>query len=691
MSLDASIESVDQLATLLSEFTLGDTQAAEELMRVLSLLTKSLEEDDASSLATVAKACTAALQQLTAGKVDPTAPLLKDLKTSVEQLQLAIFEEIAPEDAFFPVLLLGERPFVTAPTQPPPNAPLRITLAALEAVGDGDLLMEMVNEALDHLDAAEGYLLTLEVEPENREALDGILRGLHTLKGNAGFFALDALQLLAHEAESVLSLVRDGSLELTPQILQVSLQARDTLLAMVDDMRAFLKDDLSDTTEIPSSLIADLQAAQRGEPLEGITSSAQPSFSPERAQDSLRVDADRLDELVDRIGELVITESMLLEHPELKQSRSPELKALLRQFSRITRELQVLGTSMRMVPIRPVFHRMKRLVREVSRQLDKSVTFETTGEATQLDKAIVDRLADPLIHLLRNAIDHGLEASPQERLAAGKSPTGLVTLGASQEGSTIRVTVADDGRGLSRDQILTTAREQGLIQGGGRLSDPKVFELILQPGFSTADAVTDVSGRGVGMDVVKRTIESLQGSVTIDSTPGEGTAFTILLPLTLAIIDGMVVGAAGERYILPTAGILKTLQLRHATIHRAPDQLDTLGMPEGPVPLFDLRAVFGCRPPTEGGQASTIPPLVVVLENQGTPFGLVVDEVQGRQQTVIKPLGDWLGPVPGISGAAILSDGRVGLLVDVPGLHHLGMSLALKRAPTPLFKAGPTS
>ncbi len=691
MSLDASIESVDKLATLLSEFTLGDPEGADDLMRVLSLLAKSLEQDDASSLATVATACKTALLQLTTGEVDPTDPLFKDLKTSVEQLQLAIYEEIDPEDAFFPVELLTGKTFATAPGAADPKVPLRITVAALEAVGDDDLLMEMVNEALDHLDAAEGYLLTLEVEPENREALDGILRGLHTLKGNAGFFALDALQLLAHEAESVLSLVRDGSLELTPQILQVSLQARDTLLAMVDDMRAFLKGDLSDTTEIPSSLIADLQAAQRGEPLEGITSSAQPALSMDRAQDSLRVDADRLDDLVDRIGELVITESMLLEHPELKQSRSPELNALLRQFTRITRELQVLGTSMRMVPVRPVFHRMKRLVREVSRQLGKVVTFETTGEATQLDKAIVDRIADPLIHLLRNAIDHGLEASPEDRLAAGKSPTGVITLSACQEGSAIRISVTDDGRGMSREQILTTAREQGLVQGGAGLSDSKVFELILLPGFSTATTVTDVSGRGVGMDVVKRTIESLQGSVTIDSTPGEGTVFTILLPLTLAIIDGMVVGAGGERYILPTAGILKTLQLRHATIHRAPGERDTLGLPEGRVPLFDMRTLFGCRPPAAVAPTSTIPPLVVVLENQGAPFGLVVDEVRGRQQTVIKPLGDWLGPVPGISGAAILSDGRVGLLVDVHGLYHLGSSMALKRAPTPLFKAGPTS
>jgi two-component system chemotaxis sensor kinase CheA len=274
-------------------------------------------------------------------------------------------------------------------------------------------------------------------------------------------------------------------------------------------------------------------------------------------KETVKVDADRLDRLLDTIGELVIAESMIMGSPELKGRISPKLVQQMGQLDKITRELQEMGTSLRMVPVRPTFQKMARLVRDLSKQSGKAVNFITVGEETQLDKTVVEKIGDPLVHMLRNSLDHGIESDPQDRLKAGKPATATVKLSAFQKGGNVCIEISDDGKGLNREAILGKARERGLIKEDANPSDKEVWGYIFEAGFSTAKQVTELSGRGVGMDVVKRNIELLRGRIDIVSVPGQGTTFSIWLPLTLAIIDGMVVRIEDERYVFPTLSIVR--------------------------------------------------------------------------------------------------------------------------------------
>lgn len=379
---------------------------------------------------------------------------------------------------------------------------------------------------------------------------------------------------------------------------------------------------------------------------------------------SIRVATQKLDELINTVGEVVITQSMLAQLGALAEGPSAErLRSGLAQLERNVRELHESVMRVRMLPIGSAFSRFPRLVRDVAQRLGKQIELKLTGEQTELDKTVLERIGDPLVHLVRNSIDHGIEM-PDERLKAGKSAAGTVHLEAFHRGSAIIVEVSDDGKGLDCERILAKARSRGLVGASETPSEEAIFELIFLPGFSTADQTTDLSGRGVGMDVVRRNIKSLGGKIEIRSTRGKGSRFTISLPLTLAIVDGQSVCVGEETYIVPLVSIVESLQIKGSGVNRLSNAGEVISFRGDYLPLLRLHDLFGVEPRSRAVQEG----LVVVAEGDGQRVGLFVDDLRGQQQVVIKSLETNYGQVPGVSGATILGDGSVALILDVAGL-----------------------
>ncbi len=392
-----------------------------------------------------------------------------------------------------------------------------------------------------------------------------------------------------------------------------------------------------------------------------------------RVKETIRVDAQRLDLLMDSVGELVIAESILASTDDLRAIASPQIDSLLCHMDKITRELQEMAMSLRMMPIRPTFQKMARLARDVAKKLDRQVSFVTKGDDTELDKSVVDALGDPLVHMVRNAIDHGLEKTIEERREAGKSDAGQVELRAFHQGGNIVIEIEDDGRGMDRDAIIAKAIKNGIITDGDGMSDADAFGLIFTPGFSTAEKLTDVSGRGVGLDVVQRGIEALRGTVEVSSTVGKGTVFTLRLPLTLAIIEGMVVRVGEQKYIIPTLSIVRMQKFDHADVSTVLESGHLLRVNDDLIPLYRLADVFD----SEDGFYEKACQSVVIVEGGKRQYAFIVDELIGQQQIVIKGLGQAMGATQGLSGGAIMSDGRVGLIVDISGLVRLAEATEL--------------
>ena len=384
------------------------------------------------------------------------------------------------------------------------------------------------------------------------------------------------------------------------------------------------------------------------------------------AAQTVKVETLKLDGLIDLVGELVIAQSLITSNDAISSLKEQKISKDLAHVSRITSELQRNAMSLRMVQINQTFQKMNRLVRDLAHKFDKDVKFETIGNDTEIDRNMVESIYDPLVHLMRNALDHGLE-TPAQRRAAGKPPQGVVRLKAYHQGGNVVIELSDDGRGLDREKVLQKALEQGLISPGEALSEAAVHALVFSPGFSTAEKVSEVSGRGVGMDVVKKSIEKLRGKVDFTSVHGRGSTMTIRLPLTLAIIDGMIVRVGEHRYILPTISILESFRPLQADYFTVKNQGEMIRVPERLVPLMRLDRIVGAR----GALSNPDEALVVVVENEGEPRCLLVDEVLGKQEVVIKSLGERLKYVRALAGGTILGDGRVGLILDVAGLFEV--------------------
>ena len=392
-------------------------------------------------------------------------------------------------------------------------------------------------------------------------------------------------------------------------------------------------------------------------------SQAQPAQAA--AQTTIRVDLDRVDRLIDLVGELVINQSMLTQRvTEAGIARLSDVAVGLDDLEQLTREIQDSVMAIRAQPVRPIFQRMSRVVREVADMTGKSVRLVTEGENCEVDKTVIERLADPLTHMIRNAIDHGLE-KPEERVKAGKPEQGVVRMSAAHRSGRVIIEVSDDGAGINRARVKEIAIKKGVIEAGVQLSDGEIDDLIFAPGFSTASTVSDVSGRGVGMDVVKRSIQALGGRISISSKPGKGTVFTLSLPLTLAVLDGMVVTVAGQTLVVPLTAIVETLQPKASDVHGLGERAKVIAIRGSFIPLIDVGNKLGYREE----EADPINSVAIMVESENrAQSALMVDGIIGQQQVVIKSLETNYGQVFGVAAATILGDGRVAVILDVDAI-----------------------
>ncbi|MBX5131724.1 chemotaxis protein CheA [Rhizobium lentis] len=656
-------------------------------------------------------------------------------------------------------------------------------------------------EAAECLEAIETGLLDLTHQLDNRDLVDAVFRGLHTLKGSGAMFGFEALAAFTHHCETAFDRVRKGEVAATSELVAAVLAAQDHMRALVDQPDADhgdtghkllaqlqaavgakaaapatvaapvqeasakktrnswrirfslpansmangtnplgLLDELrdlgectvrADTSAIPPldeltptelyiswdvTLISEqdrsaiddvfifvlddmelsveeidgtvaataapaettpVPAAAASAPLPPVPAAAVPEFRPveavpvkreapgasqAKAAENVRVPAERLDELMDRVGELVIAQSRLSQLASA--STDIALRSVSEEIERLSGELRDTMMVLRMVPVATLFSRFRRLVHDLARETGKVIELVTEGESTEVDKTVIERLADPLVHLVRNSIDHGLEV-PADRLAAGKAKAGTVTLSARQAGGEVIISIKDDGRGINRERVRAKAESSGLIPPGQPLSDPELLQLIFAPGFSTAAAITNLSGRGVGMDVVKKTVEELRGAIDIVSVPGQGSEVSLRIPLTLAIIDGLLVRVGTGRYVIPLSAVEECLELSLEEDLRSRGR-SFISLRDSLVPFLRLRDLF------RTGTKPDVHQKVVVISTGTERVGLVVDQIIGDHQTVIKSMSKLHNDVATFSGATILGDGSVALILDVGHLVAAG-------------------
>jgi two-component system chemotaxis sensor kinase CheA len=512
------------------------------------------------------------------------------------------------------------------------------------------------------------------------------------LKGSAGAVGFHDLEEFTHNLESLLLRIKNRELEATSGIVSLLLRCNDYLRSVVETLRSNPEAQYANP-----DLLREVQAATQGEaslaapssPSPSRAASASPAPSPPETKEektrnpdeSIRVQLGKIDSLLNNVGELVILQTVLSQ--QRAQIASPLLQRTIGQMAKIVKEIQETSMTLRMIPLKQAFLKMQRIVRDTSAALGKEIALELSGEETELDKTVLEQLGDPLVHLIRNAVDHGMEA-PDERVSVGKSRTGAVRLAAYHRGGKVIIEVKDDGRGLDPQRLKAKAVEKGLIGPEAVLSDDDCYQLIFAAGFSTKTEVSEVSGRGVGMDVVKTNIQSLQGEIELETKLGQGTCFRIALPLTMAIVDSMVVLQGGERFVLPIAQVSESLQPRKEDVSMISERAEVLLLRGECIPLLRLSALMRNQAKEKRPAWECI--AVIVRQPGQKPFSVLVDEIICQQQVVIKRLGDEINELPGISGAAILGDGKVGLILDLVELmssvhSRAGAAQGLSAAP----------
>ena len=613
----------------------------------------------------------------------------------------------------------------TAPARDLPTQDVTVLPAGWEP----ELMRLFCAEAAELLQDIEQGVLVLETAPTDAETLATVFRAFHTLKGNAAVMKLVVLQRLTHELESLLDAARRGSRLLDRDAIDAVLSGADivaqyvaeansqldgretgrtiplALPAVIDRVHAILSSPAAaaaplapppGTVPLPAttprasvavlpppassptpvntgpdsgSRLSPPEPSVPAAPAQAAAAPAAPvPAAPARpaavSTGSVRVDTTRLDGLLDLVGELVIAQSMVV---QAAASGDEHLTRSLAQLRGITTDLQRTAMAMRMVPIRGAFQKMGRLVRDVAVQLGKEIRLIVEGEETELDRTVIEEISDPLVHMVRNAADHAVEL-PDVREAAGKPRTGTITLRAFHQGGFVIVQVSDDGRGLDPARIRAKAVERGIVPADAVLDTRDTLELIFAPGFSTAEQISDLSGRGVGLDVVRRNVERIRGKVEVESAPGAGTMFTVFMPLTLAIIEGLVVSVGGQRFVIPTLAVRESFRPKAealATVHGRGELVAVRGQR---LPMMRLGQHLGIE---EGAQADPTRGIVVVLEAGNDRRCIFVDELVGKQEVVIKPLGEMFTGRTPFAGAAILGDGRVGLILDTIALVRL--------------------
>jgi two-component system chemotaxis sensor kinase CheA len=549
----------------------------------------------------------------------------------------------------------------------------RLAAAAPPApAGPGMPWGDFVLEAREHLANIEQELLRLENAPEDIEAVHALFRSFHTIKGLSAIAGVETAREVAHHTENLLDEVRSGARAVSSALIDLALASADFLGEVVAAAELLDQGEMAAIPDDAGVLLEQLYAATHSMPMP--LSDDLPAAAPRAGglaakstrtggRSAVKVDTAKLDQLVDLVGELVIAQSLVQLDPALAALGDPKTAKNLNQLGRITTELQKTAMSLRVVPIGQTFQRMARVFRDLVRENGKLAVLETAGEDAELDRTIVEQLADPLMHMVRNAVDHGLEL-PGDREKAGKPAEGRIRLSALHQSGHVVIAVSDDGRGLDQARILRKAVERGLVKEQAQLSPAEILDLIFEPGFSTSEQVTAISGRGVGMDVVKREIEKLRGRVEVRSEPGKGTTFLLRVPLTLAIIDALVVKQGANRFILPLFTVREILKPRGQEINTVEGRHEVALLRDRIVPVLRMEALLG---ETASGRA-TEDSVLVVVEAGPRRVALAVDEVIGKQEVVIKSLGDWMGRVRGVAGGAILGDGSVGIILDLDGL-----------------------
>lgn len=529
------------------------------------------------------------------------------------------------------------------------------------------ILKNFLVESREGLDLMEQSILELESRPADSELIQTIFRVVHTMKGNASLLEIENLLSFSHSAEDLLDTVRDGKLFVTPEIITLLLDLVDVLRQMVtaagdgkDEMPASAKDILARV----SRCVKGNGKTEKPKPEDAVRAEAATFtagvFHKDTAR-TLRVDIEKLDRLLNLVGEITIARGRVSQMLDAEDEVSREDIRDAHSFAdTLHSELQETILKARMVPIGPLFHQYNRTVRDLAKSLGKMAQLHIEGEDIEVDTAVVEHLKDPLLHMLRNALDHGIEV-PAVRKKRGKPPAGTITVRAGRQGGNIVIEVADDGAGLDRQKILVAAEKKGLIAESEKLSNHGVYQLIFESGLTTVSHVTNVSGRGVGMDVVRRNVQALRGTVQVISEPGVGSTVRIRLPLTLAIIEGFGVGVGDETYVIPVDQVVECIEMSQEDNDEARKD-GVLQLRNEPLPFFYLKDHFGL--PGDRGARQT----VVVVQHETSRAGLAVNALYGASQTVIKPLPAIFRDVPGVSGSAILGNGRVALILDVPAL-----------------------
>lgn len=584
-----------------------------------------------------------------------------------------------------------------------------------------EMVERFAQEADELLQSAEQGLLQWTEAKPGAEVVAALFRNIHSFKGNCGFFGYADLERLSHQMESVLDLVKSGKELADGHPAETLLDCLDSLRAAVADVTNggagaiatlaaqqrqldALMTPPADTDaptgeeapaltpeaapappeptpaaapQAPTAPTAPRAAPPKPTPTPAPSAAKTPpspskvsatppaptaQAKPAAAQrQDIRVDLEKLDQLINLIGEMVIAENMLIHNPDIAGLELENFHKAGQQMSKLVRELQEIAMTIRMIPVSGLFRRMIRLVHDLSLKAGKKVELILSGEDTEVDKTVVETITDPLVHLIRNSLDHGLEP-PDERIRTGKPEKGVVRLSARHEEGEVWITIEDDGRGLNREKILSKAISKGLIDGDGSdMSDKAIYNLIFQAGFSTADKITDVSGRGVGMDVVKQNIEKIKGKIEVTSKPGQGSRMILRIPLTLGIIDGMMVRVGDTKCIVPTLAIREAFRPQESAITITPDGQELARVRENFFPVIRLHDVLKKEP-----ESRTLPDgILILIEYQDKGVCLFVDEIVGQQQTVIKGLSDYIGNVRWVSGCTILGDGEVCLILDV--------------------------
>ncbi len=701
---DAEDMSLDDIAARLMGCTCENREELRDIITQLELLAaQDRTPDEAAQPIRVAAAF---IEQAILGSTDDSDKSLASAADFVAEA-IAMGEDVEKVASGLPS---------NGPAAAP--APSATAPAILPEDADMEILKDYIVESFDHIEASEVALLSLETNPDDLELVNTVFRAFHTIKGTSGFFGLSRNMELAHLAENLLDRARSGEIKLVGGYADLCLRSCDALRTMIqsveqaepggvlaipaelDELLVHLSDpaaagideeEHAEPMRVGDILVGqgvvdrdDMEAiakTQGGAPLgqslvEQNAAPAQDVAKALRIQKqtggasatdaTVRVATDRLDTMINMVGELVIAQSMVAEDAADQDASHPRLNRNVTHAGKIIRDLQDLTMSLRMVPLKGVFHKMQRLVRDLGRKSNKQVRLVTEGDETEIDRNMVELLNDPLLHMIRNSVDHGIE-SVEDRAMADKPEVGIVRLRAYHSAGNVVIELQDDGQGLNRDKIVAKAVERGLIESGSEMSDSDVYALIWNAGFSTADKVTDVSGRGVGMDVVKRSIEELRGRVEVASEPGRGSTFTLRLPLTMAIADAMLVRVGGGRFLLPTITIEQSFRPTAKDISTVVGQGEMVMLRGDLLPVFRLHRLFNVREAvtevTDG--------ILIVIEGEGRRCAVLVDELLGQQQVVIKSLGEAFGNIPGVAGGAILGDGHVGLIIDAGGLIQL--------------------